>query len=166
MSVALFCGFKLLHVSLKDLPPSLSIAGFDQLWSKVGYGPSLWFWVELEPKQTNPMAFFPIGPLGCGSFKAVAENKHSGDLPGSEQWDKLSSCVLHKMPWFINFSMMLSFSLGHVTLAFDQLGAVEQRRGRDRVSVELCPQPYWNNSPPGLLSCITQLENSNLPGSR
>jgi len=57
------------------------------------------------------MAFFPIDPLGRGSFKAAVEDKHSGDLPGSEQWDRLSSCVLHKMSWLINFSMMLSFFL-------------------------------------------------------
>lgn len=65
------------------------------------------------------MAFFPIGPLGCGSFKAVTEDKQSGDLPGSEQWDRLSSCVLHKTPWLINFSVMLSSSLGCITLGFD-----------------------------------------------
>lgn len=71
----------------------------------------------------NPMAFFPIGLLGCGSFKAVAEDKHKEDLPGSGQWDRLSSCVLHKMPCVINFSVRLSFSLWYVTLTFDQPGA-------------------------------------------
>lgn len=45
--------------------------------------PSLWFWVELDPKQTNPMVLFPIALLGCGSFEAVAEDKCSGGLPGS-----------------------------------------------------------------------------------
>lgn len=95
--------------------------------------------------------FFLIGPLGCDSFKAVAEVKHSGDLTGSEQRDRVSSCVLHKMPWFINFSVKPSFTLWHVTLPFDQPGAVTWRRGRDSTSVELCPQPYWSSSPPGLL---------------
>lgn len=70
------------------------------------------------------MAFFPIILSGCGSFKAVAEDKHKEDLPDSEQWDRLSSCVLHKMPWVINFSVRLSFSLWHVPLAFDQPGEV------------------------------------------
>lgn len=83
------------------------------------------------------MACFPIGPLRCGSRKAIAEDKHSGDLPGSEQRDRLSSCVLHKLPWFINFSVMLSFSLGRVTLAFDRIGIVEKRRERDHTSVVL-----------------------------
>lgn len=68
----------------------------------------------------NPMAFFPIGLLGCGILKAVAEDKHKEDLPGSEQWDRLSSCALHKMPWVINFSVRLSSSLWHVTLTFYQ----------------------------------------------
>lgn len=45
--------------------------------------PSLWFWVELDPKQTNPMVLFPIALWGCGSFEAVAEDKCSGGLPGS-----------------------------------------------------------------------------------
>lgn len=80
----------------------------------------------------NPMAFFPIGLLGCGSFKAVAEDKHKEDLPGSEQWDRLSSCVLHKMPWVINFSVRLSF----VTRAFDQSGAVAQMKGRNCTGAE------------------------------
>lgn len=56
------------------------------------------------------MILFPIGLVGCGSFEAAAEDKHSGGLPGSERWDRLSSCVLHKTPWLINFSMMLSIS--------------------------------------------------------
>lgn len=98
-----------------------------------------------------PWHFFPIGLLGCGSFKAVAEDKHKEDLPGSEQWDRLSSCVLHKMPWVINFSVRLSFCVWSVTRAFDGSGAVAQMRGRNCTGAELCLQPRWNNSSPGLL---------------
>lgn len=107
-------------------------------------------WARSKANKSHSL-FFLIGPLGCDSFKAVAEVKHSGDFPGSEQWDRVSSCVLHKMPWFINLSVKLGFTLWHVTLAFDYPGAVTRRRGRDSTSVELCPQPYWNSSPPGLL---------------
>lgn len=99
-------------------------------------------WLERDPKQTNPMAFFPIGLLGCGSFKAVAEDKHKEDLPGSEQWDRLSSCVLRKMLWVINFTVRLSFSLWHITPAFAQPGAVAWRRRRNCTGAELCPQPH------------------------